>query len=126
MIPDHARSKIVVTARVLLTIGMLFTLYEATIRHPIPGPNMENGDKLMHATAFFVLTILMDMSFPPVRLLLQKVLSLMAFGILIECWQAYLPWRSADIGDFLADCLGIVSYLFPAVLSRLVAFLHNE
>jgi VanZ family protein len=125
MIPDHARSKIVVIARVLLAIGMLFTLYEATIRHPFSPIRMENGDKILHATAFFVLTILMDMSFPPVRLLLQKVFSLLVFGIFIEWVQAYLPWRSADIIDFMADFTGIVCYLLPAILSRFVTLLHE-
>ena len=126
MIPDHARSRIVVTARILLSLAMLLTLYEATIQHPISPPKMDNGDKLMHTLAFFSLTILADMSFPPVRLMLQKIVALLAFGLLIEWIQSFLPWRSADLFDFIADCIGIACYLIPATLSRLVSFLHES
>lgn len=126
MIADHARSRIVVIARVLLGLAVLFTMYEMIIPNPVAAPRMVNGDKLLHALAFFVLTLLTDMSFPPVRLLVQKLLFLVSFGVFIECVQAYLPWRSADASDFLADCIGIACYLVPALWSRLVALLHES
>ena len=125
MIADHARSRIVAIARVLLVLAVLFTMYEMIIPDPVPAPRMVNGDKLLHGLAFFVLTLLTDMSFPPVRLLVKKLLFLVAFGVLIECVQAYLPWRSADIADFLADCAGIACYLVPAIASRMAALLHE-
>ncbi|MCK7592908.1 VanZ family protein [Lysobacter sp. CAU 1642] len=34
------------------------------------------------------------------------VLWLLCFGALVEATQALLPWRSAEIGDLLANALG--------------------
>lgn len=33
------------------------------------------------------------------------------YGALVELYQWYLPWRSCDIGDFLANCVGVVAAL---------------
>jgi VanZ family protein len=110
----------------LLGIAALLTLYEATIRHPVEMPHVDNADKMLHAFTFFCLAALKDMAFPNRRHLFRKVLGLMAFGVLIEVIQSWLPWRSADITDFLADCTGITLYLVPSLLSRLVVRLHHE
>ena len=58
--------------------------------------------------------------------MLQKVGALLAFGVFIEWIQSFLPWRSADLFDFLADCIGIACYLIPAILSRLVSSLRES
>jgi VanZ family protein len=112
------RSIITVIARIALALAISFTLYEATIPHPIPPPRMDYGDKFFHALAFFGLAFLTDLSFPSRRHLLGKVIFLLAFGILIEWIQSFLPWRSADIADFLADCTGIALCMIPAHLIR--------
>ncbi len=121
----YVRSLIAITARIALAFAICFILYEATIPHPIPPPVMDYGDKLLHASAFFALAFLTDMSFPSRRHLLGKVIFLLGFGILIEWIQSFLPWRSADVADFLADCTGIAVCMIPAHLIR-AAIRHFE
>jgi VanZ family protein len=114
----YVRLLITAIARILLALAICFTLYEAIIPHPFSPLRLDNGDKLLHASAFFVLTFLTELSFPSRRPLLGKVIFLMAFGILIEWIQSFFPWRSADIADFLADCVGIAFCMIPAHLIR--------
>lgn len=114
----YVRLLITSIARILLVFAICFTLNEAAIPHPIPPPVMANGDKLLHALAFFCLAFLTELSFPSRRHWLRKALFLMAFGIFIEWIQSFLPWRSSDIADFLADCVGIALCMIPAYLIR--------
>jgi VanZ family protein len=109
MMKDDKRDLLVAAARILLCVATLFILYEATIKQPME-VHLENGDKLLHALAFLALGFLVDFAFPDSGYGIRKVLPLMALGILIELVQSFLPWRSADIMDFLADCLGVGAY----------------
>lgn len=121
----YVRLLITSTARISLVFAICFILYEAAIPHPISPPRMDFGDKVLHAAAFFTLTMLTELSFPSRRHLQGKVIFLLAFGILIEWIQSFLPWRSADIADFLADCTGIAFGMIPANLIR-AAVRHFE
>lgn len=116
----YVRTLIAIIARIALAFAICFVLYEATIPHPIPPPRMDFGDKFFHALAFFGLAFLTELSFPSRRHLPGKVIFLLAFGILIEWIQSFLPWRSADMTDFLADCTGIAICMIPAHLIRMV------
>jgi len=117
----YTRLLITYIARILLLLALVFILDQATKPHPILSPVMLYGDKVLHAVAFFTLTVLTELSFPSLRLLLWKVLFLLGFGLFIEWLQSFLPWRSADASDFLADCIGIAAFLVPMLLVR-VAF----
>jgi VanZ family protein len=79
---------------------------------------MDNSDKFLHALAFFTLAFLSDLSFPSGKLLLRKLIFLLFFGIFIELVQVYLPWRSAEMMDLVADCAGMVLYLVPVSVVR--------
>ena len=111
-------SWIVRAARLLFASAILFTLYEATERHPLTILPPLSSDKVLHGMAFYLLSFLMDMAYPSNRILLRKVLFLAFFGIFIELVQVYLPWRSAEVMYFIADCIGIALYLIPALLAR--------
>lgn len=121
----YARLSITYTARISLVFAICFILYEAAIPHPIPPPRMDFGDKVLHAAAFFTLTMLTELSFPSLKLLLWKVMFLLAFGLFIEWIQSLLPWRSAAASDFLADVIGIAAFLVPILLTRLVIRLYK-
>jgi VanZ family protein len=74
---------------------------------PMSGPiPMEQGDKLLHALAFaflanWFLGIVDD------GLTLRVLAGLGLYGLLIEFLQSFVPYRSADPYDVLADLGGI-------------------
>ena len=125
MITDDMRTRIITAARILLCAATLFIVYEATIKKPVQVP-VDNGDKFLHALAFFSLAFLMDFAFPARGYWLSKVLPLMAFGIFIEVVQSFLPWRSADVTDFLADCVGIAAYTLVMPFLRRIPLISDR
>jgi VanZ family protein len=78
---------------------------------PTPPPQADLGwDKLNHAIAFTALTISGSFGFPrPRQALLYVMGAMLAFGGLIEIVQAFVPGRSCDWEDVLADSIGILS-----------------
>lgn len=62
-------------------------------------------DKVNHVLAFAVLAALGQWSYP--RGTAAVLLSLLAYGCLIEALQALTPHRSAEWGDLLADGIGL-------------------
>ena len=76
---------------------------------PHPPPSVDFGwDKLNHILAFTALAFcatLGSQASRGVRILLLS--ALLAFGGLIEVLQLFVPGRSSEWGDLLADSLGI-------------------
>jgi VanZ family protein len=80
------------------------------------------NDKLLHFTVFGGLGALSLFAFVPFqssgwhtelnRAAWRALLIAAGVGALLEVLQAYTPGRSADVADWIADCLGIV----PAIL----------
>lgn len=94
-------------------------------------PSVELSDKLIHTGAFFVLGFLMVFTFSiqtRYRLLNERAgFFMLAAGLLYaamdELHQMYIPGRSADILDFVADGIGLLLglalfILFKVVLAR--------
>ncbi len=95
-------------ALVLLLIGGLFYLG----RLPIAvGLLAEPWDKVVHASLFAVIAILLALSRKQGtwRWLVASVLLASGVGALDELHQHFLPGRSADINDLVADFLGATS-----------------
>lgn len=71
------------------------------------------SDILLHLTAFFVLTVLLQMAYLRNRMLLAAGL-IFCYGAGIELVQLVLPERSAEMKDLLVDlagiALGLVAY----------------
>ena len=69
-------------------------------------------DKLFHLIAFGILGLLATGSLHasqtgyPTRQVWLVVLAVLLYGILDECHQYFVPGRSADIYDVLADAIG--------------------
>lgn len=94
-------------SRVSLYAAILFTFYKATVPC-IVEPQLPFRDKILHAFAFFVLYFLADLAYPSGRHLVRKVLWLFGYGVFIEMVQFFLPWRSTEMMDIVADSAGIV------------------
>lgn len=65
------------------------------------------GDKLAHAAAFALLMLWYAQIYATPRDRWRCAAGLTTFGLAIELLQGLLPYRSADIWDLAADCLGV-------------------
>ena len=86
---------------------------------PHPPSAIDTGwDKLNHALAFGALALSGRFGFPGSRLrVLGIAAALLAFGLAIEAIQSFIPSRSADLKDVLADLVGIAFGLLAAALA---------
>jgi len=106
----------------LSLITAVLTVLFFTLTDDVPSVTQEVNDKVAHLLAFMMLALLTDYSFPGTGFNLRKSLPLVFYGMLIECIQYFLPYRTFSMLDFLADCSGV--YLYPLVqiwLGRLFA-----
>jgi VanZ family protein len=100
---------ITAAARVALLVAVAAVAWLATTDRAVPG--LERlSDKVSHASAFLVLALLAERSFPEGRFGAAKVLGLLAFGAAIEVVQYFLPYREASFLDLAADAAGIALY----------------
>lgn len=68
------------------------------------------SDKINHFAAFFVLSFLLDCSFPQFRFAIIKVWPILAYGLLIEIVQSQLSYREFSLLDMLADTGALFIY----------------
>jgi len=104
--------------KILFFITVIFILYKALT--PDSGNHFfdfNHADKFLHASAFFVLSFLLNRSSSSVSKRVRNMISLLAFGILIEILQSFTGYREVSVGDVLADLIGIL--LFQLVYSFL-------
>ncbi len=92
--------------RLLLCLLIAVTCGFAFAPHA-PGLDIENGDKLQHILAFSSLAVCAVLASPVERPTILRVLvGLLGFGIFIELVQLFIPSRSADWKDVVADMVG--------------------
>lgn len=95
----------------LFWLALTFTLVMALLpKLPVPY-DFQPSDKVWHAIAFAVMTLLAAAAFPRQKhLVLFTVLALL--GGLIEVLQM-IPalHRNADLKDWLADCVAVIAVL---------------
>lgn len=92
----------------------LLILVVGSIPQGPPGAQRLN-DKLLHFIGFGIVAWLWCRAcrhlFPAAsahRAALRGALASTVLGALLELWQAFLPYRSAELLDWLADALGAV------------------
>ena len=71
-------------------------------------PSVNFGDKLFHFSCFLYLTIITWLS----RIINKELwlyVIVLAYGILIEIVQMYIPYRSFEFLDIFADFVGILA-----------------
>lgn len=108
------RSRFAATMCVLLVL-----LFSVALLVPVQYlPFDTRYDKLQHALFFAVITVLLAMS---VRLPMLKIgLLVSLFAVVSELTQNFIPYRSGNLDDLIADMIGvIVSCLSIALLQVL-------
>ena len=97
--------------RSLFIVTLCVITWLALTSSPLPGV-LTIWDKGNHFLSFFVLSFLLDFSFPKRHWTdWLKWAFLMAYGIGIEFVQGWLGTRDFDTHDMLADAIGIAGYL---------------
>jgi VanZ family protein len=85
----------------------------------LPGqdlPNLGISDKIEHFSAFFVLAILLNLALIYQRrsyvlfknASIATIIITLSYGVIDEIHQLFIPGRSADIRDWLADSSGVI------------------
>lgn len=104
-------------------MGLIFALSSIRIHAPVID-DVPFKDKGVHFVEYLVLGFLLAFAtvntWPrrrPLRTFALAVFLGAAWGFSDELHQAFVPGRSADVGDFLADCLGAATgtFLFACV-----------
>ena len=72
--------------------------------------HFKNADKVLHASAFFVLSFLLNRASSSIEKRIRNMISLLAFGILIEVLQSFTGYREVSFADVLADLVGILIF----------------
>ena len=94
--------------RALLVVLLAATAWLALT--PLPPRAIDLGwDKLNHAGAFAALAVAGWFSVPQRRGRWPMMAGLLGYGGLIELAQRFVPGRSGEWADLLADALGIVA-----------------
>ena len=99
----------------------------------LPGnqlPDLHLSDKIEHFSAFFILSVLLNLAliFQRKSFVLFKYAALvtivitLSYGAIDELHQIFIPGRSADIRDWLADSTGVILGVF---ILNLVKSLFN-
>lgn len=94
----------------LLYCGVLFWAGLIPLKS-LPGPDFAFADKVWHAGAFGGLAGLACRALKyfgrtPLLAARDSALAAVALGGLLEVFQSFTPYRSADVLDFLADSTG--------------------
>ena len=93
---------------------VLFISY-ASVTPTEGGASLPYIDKLLHFSAFLILTFFMDLSIKkPLLFSKAALIFLILYAFLIELVQYFLSYRSAEVFDFISDLLGILVYLYFA------------
>ena len=103
--------RVVFAASLLLISYLAFGQLEGT---PVASIN----DKLGHTAAFLTLAFLFDFSSPRRPWGARKALPLLAYGLLIELVQLFLPYREFSLWDLAADALGLLLYPYTIPLLK--------
>ncbi len=85
--------------------------------------NIHNGDKVLHALAFFVLSLLLNRASSTIQHRIRNMLALLFFGVFIEVVQSFTAYRNASVNDVLADLVGILLF---QLLYSLIRFRQHQ
>ena len=81
-------------------------------------------DKVVHFILFFIQSILITNTLYEYSdrnnriILIESIIFLLLFGLIIEIQQIYLPYRTFEIMDLIANFLGVLSGSFVVIYFR--------
>lgn len=96
-------------AQAVLYVILVFVLGSA---RELPQPHVANWDKFEHVAGFAVMQVVLARaiagrsSLGTGKRMVGAAVIASALGALLEFYQMALPWRSADVRDWLADTVG--------------------
>jgi len=72
------------------------------------------GDKLMHGILYGIMALLLNygLNYKSFKTLQVGAMIVLTFAILEEISQYWIPSRTFDLGDLLADVIGVVLFSF--------------
>ncbi|MFV2089667.1 MAG: VanZ family protein [Pseudomonadales bacterium] len=92
-------------------IPFAFSTYFALVPDPPEYPVFQVSDVILHGAAFTYLTFAFALAqyenYDPRRLYVRSFVLMLAYGLLIEIAQSFVPERSAELKDLFVDVLGI-------------------
>lgn len=98
-------------------------------------PSVEVSDKINHFLAFFILGFFLNLTlkyqtkFPELKknIILITVIIASGYALLDELHQLFVPGRSAEVLDWVADFIGAItgSYLTEFIYRRYFVSLNN-
>ena len=107
MIEDKGGNK-VIFEKLRPFLKFIFFVYAVIIMglafYPLEEQPLSHSDKVNHFFTFFVFAILEKFAFQSSFAITSC--SALGFGAFIELVQAFLPYRSAELADLVADLLG--------------------
>ena len=115
----------IITCRLVFVVTLMVIMHLATTQQDYPVVNDINSN-MNHFMAFCVLAFLCDFSFPQNKFGLAKIFPLFGYGILIEFFQYFLPYREFSLIDLVVDGVGIAVYGFSLPLLRQVPLLQRR
>lgn len=83
-------------------------------------PAVEVDDKTQHVLAFLALAVLAVLGNPRWPLAARVIPGLLAYGLLIEAIQWWLPWREFSWLDWAADAAGVLAGALAARRAQLM------
>ena len=111
--------------KAIFFIAVAVVLYKAlTPSTGAPLFYFKNMDKVLHASAFFVLSFLLNRSSSSIKKRIRNVSALLLFGIFIEIAQSFTDYRTPSVYDVIADLVGIL--LFQLIYSYLKFWRHRK
>lgn len=94
----------------------------------IPAPKLvevSNVDKVEHALAFAALAFVFLRAYR--HQVIWVITGCVAFGVGIELVQYFIPWRSAELADLVADIVGVLlGWMTFIIFSRFRAKSSNH
>lgn len=94
----------------------------------IPAPKIvevSNVDKVEHALAFAALAFVFLRAYR--HQVIWVITGCVAFGVGIELVQYFIPWRSAELADLVADIVGVLlGWMAFIIFSRFRAKSSNH
>jgi len=96
--------------KILKTLFIVYVFFIAFMSfYPTP-PETPTSDKLNHFLAFFVLAVFYRIAFKGGYW--GNFFLAVIYGAFIEFVQSFLPYRSAEYADFVADVFGALCGMF--------------